>query len=80
MADTIKCSLYDYFEIACMRRSQVSLELHTGESLSGIATELSTRGGKEFLVLSADDTVHEINLMDINVLVFVKSAERIRFS
>lgn len=80
LTKVIKCELYDYFEIACMRRSSVLLELHNGESLSGVAFDLTSKDGKEFVVLKADDADLKINLKDITVLVFAKSGERINIS
>lgn len=80
MANVIKCELYDYFEIACMRRSEVLLELHSGESIQGVARDLATKEGKEFIVLNADGVDRRINLKDIDVLVFAKSKERINIS
>ena len=80
MTNTIQCGLYDHFEIACMRLSQVSVELHNGETVVGIARNLETKEGKEFLLLNGTDGVREINLMDIDVLEFVKSGDRISIS
>jgi len=80
MADVIKCSLYDHFEIACMRRSQISLELHSGETVSGVAANLAIKETKEFLFLETDVGEQQINLMDIDVLVFSQSGERIKIS
>jgi transcriptional antiterminator Rof (Rho-off) len=84
MVNTIQCGLYDYFEIACMRRSKISLELHNGDRFEGVASNLQSKDGKEFLTLMdddlSDDSAREINLMDIDILVFVKSGERISIS
>ncbi len=80
MADVIKCDIYDHFEIACMRRSEVSLELHSGETINGVAHNLLTKDSKEFLIVKRDEGEHEINLKDIDILEFVKSGERVRVS
>ena len=80
MANVIKCELYDYFEIACMRRYDVLLELHNGESIRGEAHNLITKEGKEFFLLNVDGAERRINLKDIDVLVFSKSGERINIS
>ena len=80
MANVIKCELYDYFEIACMRRYDVLLELHNGESIRGEAENLITKEGKEFFLLNVDGAERRINLKDIDVLVFSKSGERINIS
>lgn len=63
-----------------MRRSQVSLELHSGDLIAGIATNLETKMGKELLLLEIDGGIHQVNLIDIDVLVFTKSGERISIS
>ena len=76
MADVIKCDIYDHFEIACMRRSRVCLELHNGNTLVGTAVNLETRDRKEFLILDTDGSQSDVNLMDIDVLVFSDSGER----
>ncbi len=76
MADTIKCDIYDHFEIACMRRSRICLELHNGSTLVGTAVNLETRDQKEFLILDTDGSQRHVNLMDIDVLVFSDSGER----
>jgi transcriptional antiterminator Rof (Rho-off) len=74
---TIKCELYDHFEIACMRRSKVSLELHGGETVTGVANDLAAEEGKEFLLLITENGDRRVNLMHIDVLVFSGSPERI---
>lgn len=77
MADVIQCGLYDYFEIACMKRAEVSLELFDGSSVTGVAIDLEARNGKEFLLLQTNTGKCFVNLTDINFLVFAKTGERI---
>lgn len=59
-----------------MQRSRVALELHNGKKLAGTAVNLKTRDRKEFLVLDTDGSQSDVNLMDIDVLVFSNSGER----
>lgn len=80
MAEVIKCDLYDHFEIACMRRSAISLELHSGKTIAGVASDLVTKEAKEFLVLKTDNTEQQINLLDIDVLILSNSQQRIKIS
>ena len=77
MANVIQCGLYDYFEIACMKRAEVSLELFDGGSMTGVAIDLETRNGKEFLLLQTNTEKCSVNLTDIDFLVFAKTGERI---
>ena len=80
MAKLIKCDLHDYFEIACMRRSNISLELHSGQAIDGLASTLTTTQSKEFLLLKTDDGERQVDLMEIDVLVFSDSGERFSIS
>ncbi|MGK0374432.1 MAG: Rho-binding antiterminator [Arenicella sp.] len=80
MAEVIKCELYDYFELACMRRSTISLELHDGQTIAGVASNLETKDGKEFLLLTTGDRKRQVDLMQIDVLVFSNSGERVSIS
>ncbi len=80
MAEVIKCALYDHFEMACIRRCEVLLELKDGETISGIARDLKSKNSAEFLLLVTDDGEHRVNLMHIDVLVFSDSGERIIIS
>ena len=80
MADVIKCDIYDHFEIACMRRSKVSLELHTGETITGVARDLQTRDGKEYLLLLNDEVETQVNLKEIDFMVIGETSQRIQIS
>lgn len=52
MADyeAISCSDHDMLEIACLDRYEVRVQL-AGAAITGIASDLETRGGQEFLRL-----------------------------
>ena len=47
----IKCQLYDYIEIACMRNYLLDIELTTGEVLRGKAKQTRIKEKQEFLVI-----------------------------
>ena len=80
MADVIRCDLYDYFEIACMRQYQVVLELLNGNEIEGTATNLKTKQGREWLLLKADGHTIEVDLKTVDVLVYRNTDERIKIS
>ena len=80
MADVIRCDLYDYFEIACMRRNKLVLELLNGDTLTGTAVNLKTEKGREWLLLNNDGTELEVDLKTIDVLVYTGTGERVRIS
>jgi len=63
MADVIRCDLYDYFEIACMRHNRLVLELLNGDTLTGTAVNLKTAKGREWLLLNNDGVELEVDLM-----------------
>ena len=68
----ISCAIHDHFEIACMRASKITLELHNGQRLDGIAKDLETKNKNELLHLQITteqqaETI-KINLLDIKTL------------
>ena len=80
MADVIRCDLYDYFEIACMRHNKLVLELLNGDTLAGTAVNLKTEKGREWLLLNNDGVELEVDLKTIDVLVYTDTGERVRIS
>ena len=69
MAKRISCSLYDYFEIVCMRNSEVVVSLKNKQQFSGIAKALIHENGTEFLsLMQSDQTLVNINLTDVTIL------------
>lgn len=84
MKTIIACDVHDYFEIACMRRLAVQLLLHSGVSIEGLASDLITTEGREFLVIELPDrqsTQNEvINLMDIKTLTLLSESKVIPVS
>lgn len=81
MADVISCDLYDHFEIACMRREFVELQMQNGESVQGTAVDLKTKDGREWLLLDQTGIPRKpVDLREIEVLVFPKTGQSIRIA
>ncbi|TXR37718.1 transcriptional antiterminator [Ectopseudomonas mendocina] len=51
----LACDLYDYLEIACMRRYQLAIELVDGSHLLGQALTTQTTAKEEFLLIRTSD-------------------------
>ena len=70
MAKIIDCHVHDHFEIACMRRSHVTLTLHDGTVVVGLALDLLVKDKKEFVCLDTQECseVRLIDLTDIDTL------------
>lgn len=59
----IQCQLYDYVEIACMRKYRLDIELQSGEIITGKAITTKIKDKQEFIVIEVDkDTQKEIRL------------------
>ena len=81
MTKIISCNIHDHFEIACMRRSQITLSLHNGHTVTGNAVDLITKNKSEFISLDLEDKRNErINLLEINTLQISGSEELIKVS
>ena len=81
MADVIACDLYDYFEIACMRRDFIELQMQNGEIFRGTAVDLQTKDGREWLHLDRKNLSQlQVNLREIQVLVFPKTGQSIKIT
>lgn len=50
----IQCQLYDYIEIACMRRYQLDIEIKSGDTIRGRAKQTLIKEKQEFLVIEFD--------------------------
>lgn len=63
----LKCDLHDYFEIVCMRQSNVRFILKSGDSYQGVAKDIVQKEGQEFiqLLINASNIMMEIGLLDI---------------
>ncbi len=81
MADVIRCDLYDHFEIACMRREVIELKMKSGDTYRGMAADLQTKDGREWLFLDQLDLPQRrIDLREIEVLVFPKTGQSIKIA
>ncbi len=81
MADVIRCDLYDYFEIACMRREFIELQMQNGETFRGTAIDLQTKDGREWLFLDRIDLPQiQLDLREIQVLVFPRTGQSIKIT
>lgn len=62
----LSCDIYDYVEIACMRRYDVRLELISGDVVAGIACDTRVTSDKtECLVIESADGEHEVALHEV---------------
>ena len=62
----IACGQYDYFEIVCMRKSKVVLELDDNRIIEGIAIALSAQNGYEYLhILERNNDTIKVDLMTV---------------
>ena len=73
MKKIISCNIHDYFEIACMRKSTITLTLHDGNIIKGQAVDLITKNKSEFICLTSNSSNDKqenkrINLLDIHTL------------
>lgn len=80
MSKPINCDVHDHFEIACMRRATVEIELKTNVSIRGLALDVFARKGKEFLSIQTDELAQEIELSSIEALTFSDDGRRIKVS
>ncbi len=47
MKTMISCDVHDYFEIVCMRKSQITITLHSGQKISGEASNIIADNKRE---------------------------------
>ena len=81
MTKIISCNVHDHFEIACMRRSKITLSLHNGQIIKGQAVDLITKNKNEFIYLTTQENEEKhINLLNINTLQIEESDDLIHIS
>ena len=69
MKTTISCDVHDYFEIVCMRKSQITITLHSEEKVSGEASDIILNQEKqECLQVRENNALHLIPLTEIKHL------------
>ena len=65
----VSCALHSEYELLAMQRATITLQLQTGESLSGVISDITTRAGEEFLLFTPHNgTRIEIRLDQISAL------------
>lgn len=68
MTKNISCDAHDYFEIVCMRRSQVRVTAKDNKKYSGIATDIKLVKKQEYLLISDGINTQQIRLSDVKQL------------
>ena len=72
----IKCHLYDYIEIACMRAYELDVQLLSGEITRGIAKDTRIFNQEEYLIMELKNKNQQIRLDTIErITVLDKVAE-----
>lgn len=64
MTSRISCDAHDYFEIVCMRRSQILASTYDNQYY-GVALGLNVINGEEFIFIKKDDVVSSVKLTNI---------------
>ncbi|WP_372769145.1 Rho-binding antiterminator [Pseudoalteromonas sp.] len=69
MTKRISCDLHDYFEIVCMRQSNIRITIKDNITYQGKAVDLKTHRGVEWLeVQLTDGEIKRINIAEVITL------------
>ena len=69
MTQRINCDLHDYFEIVCMRQSNIRITIKGNVTYQGKAIDLKTHQGVELIdVQLVDGEVKRINIAEVITL------------
>jgi len=68
MTSRISCDTHDYFEIVCMRRSQVLVTTNDNDKYLGIAFDINIIEGIEVLLIKGTYIDHHVPLTMIKKL------------
>ena len=68
MTKNISCDAHDYFEIVCMRRSQIKVTAKDNKKYCGIATDIKLVKKQEYLLISDGIKTQQILLSDVKQL------------
>lgn len=69
MTQLINCDLHDYFEIVCMRQSNIKIMLHNDITYRGKAINLRTNQGVEYIEVALScGEIKRFNLAEISTL------------
>ena len=73
MTSCISCDAHDYFEIVCMRRSQILVTTYNNEKHQGMAFDINIIENKEVLLINDGHIVHHVLLTKIKKLQAIDS-------
>ena len=68
MTKNISCDAHDYFEIVCMRRSQIKVTAKDNKKYYGLATDIKLVNKQEHLLISDGINTQQIRLSDVKQL------------
>ena len=68
MAKIITCDAHDYFEIVCMRRSQIKITTHSNKKYYGTAIDINKMNYQEVLKIQVNTQYEYVLLTDIKKL------------
>ena len=68
MTNNISCDAHDYFEIVCMRRSQVKVTAKDNKKYYGMATDIKLVNKQEYLLISDGIKTQQVLLSDVKQL------------
>lgn len=68
MTKNISCDAHDYFEIVCMRRSQIKVTAKDNKKYYGMATDIKLINKQEYLLISDGMNTQQILLSDVKQL------------
>ena len=68
MIKNISCDAHDYFEIVCMRRSQIKVTAKDNKKYVGIAINIKLVEKQEYLLIGNDNNIQQILLSEVKQL------------
>ena len=74
MTKNISCDAHDYFEIVCMRRSQVKVTAKDNRKYYGLATDIKLVNKQEYLLISDGMNTQQILLSDVKQLEAIRNS------
>jgi Rho-binding antiterminator len=68
MTKNISCDAHDYFEIVCMRRSQIKVTAKDNKKYLGTAIDIKLVERQEYLLISNANNIQQILLSEVKQL------------
>lgn len=68
MTKHISCDAHDYFEIVCMRRSQIKVTAKDNKKYVGIAINIKLVEKQEYLLIGNTNNIQQILLSEVKQL------------